>query len=93
MDGKHVLVVLVLWLHSYYAPYNTAAIDVSSDPMYYDRSKHIARRDLFIRELVANNVIKPEFIRTEENPADALTKPLPKAAFMKHRNKLLGATI
>jgi len=37
---------------------NTAAIDVSSDPMYYDRSKHIARRDLFIRELVANNVIK-----------------------------------
>ena len=71
----------------------TAAIDVSSDPMYYDRSKHIARRDLFIRELVANNVIKPEFIRSEENPADALTKPLPKAAFMKHRNKLLGATI
>ena len=62
--------------------------------MYYDRSKHIARRDLFIRELVANNVIKPEFIRSEENPADALTKPhVPKAAFMKHRNKLLGATI
>ena len=69
---------------------NTAAIDVSSDPMYYDRSKHIARRDLFIRELVANNIIKPEFIRTEDNPADALTKPLPKAAFIKHRNKMLG---
>ena len=69
---------------------NTAAIDVSSDPMYYDRSKHIARRDLFIRELVANNIIKPEFIRTEDNPADALIKPLPKAAFIKHRNKLLG---
>ena len=64
--------------------------DVSSDPMYYDRSKHIARRDLFIRELVANNIIKPEFIRTEDNPADALTKPLPKVAFIKHRNKLLG---
>ena len=58
--------------------------------MYYDRSKHIARRDLFIRELVSNNIIKPESIRTEENPADALANPLPKAAFIKHRNKLLG---
>ena len=59
--------------------------------MYYDRSKHIARRVLFIRELVAKNIIQPEFIRTEDNPADALTKPLPKVAFIKHRNKSCSA--
>ena len=70
---------------------NTSAIDVAKDPMYYDKSKHINRRDLFVRELVSNGAIKVEYIKTKDNPADALTKPLPKPAFMKHRATMLGA--
>ena len=54
---------------------NTSAIDVAKDPMYYDKSKHINRRDLFVRELVSNGAIKVEYIKTKDNPADALTKP------------------
>ena len=54
---------------------NTSAIDVAKDPMYYDKSKHINRRDLFVRELVSNGTIKVEYIKTKDNPADALTKP------------------
>ena len=70
---------------------NTSAIDVAKAPMYYDKSKHINRRDLFVRELVSNGAIKVEYIKTKDNPADALTKPLPKPAFMKHRATMLGA--
>lgn len=69
---------------------SSSAIDLANDPMHYDKSKHIARRDLFIRELVENNVIKTKFIPTAKNSADALTKPLYKAPFIAHRAKLLG---
>ena len=58
--------------------------------MHYNKSKHVARRDLFIRELVENNVVKTKFIPTAKNTADVLTKPLNKALFAVHRAKLLG---
>ena len=70
---------------------SSSAIDLAHDPMHYDKSKHIARRDLFIRELVENEVIKPFHIATTKNPADMLTKPLSKAAFNTHRATMMGA--
>ena len=69
---------------------SSSAIDLTNDPMHYDKSKHIARRDLFIRELVENEVIKPFHIATTKNPADMLTKPLSKAAFNTHRATMMG---
>ena len=69
---------------------SSSAIDLSNDPMHYNKSKHVARRDLFIRELVENNVVKTKFIPTAKNTADVLTKPLNKALFTAHRAKLLG---
>jgi hypothetical protein len=53
-------------------------------------SKHIARRDLFIRELVSRDVVKPILVKTEHNPADMLTKPLRKGVFLPHRETFLG---
>ena len=58
--------------------------------MHYDKSKHIARRDLFIRELVENEIIKTHYIATTKNPSDMLTKPLNKAAFNVHRATMMG---
>ena len=69
---------------------SSSAIDLAHDPMHYDKSKHIARRDLFIRELVEKDVIKPFHIATTKNPADMLTKPLSKAAFNTHRATMMG---
>ena len=69
---------------------SSSAIDLANDPMHYDKSKHIARRDLFIRELVENEIIKPFHIATTKNPSDMLTKPLSKAAFNAHRATMMG---
>ena len=54
------------------------------------RRAHIARRDLFIRELVEREVISPKFVTTVKNVADVLTKPVKKDTFLKHRVALLG---
>ena len=69
------------------------AIDLANDPMHHAKAKHIDRRDLFIRELVENGVIMPKYVKTADNPADALTKPLPKALFVKHRAKIMGLEV
>ena len=72
---------------------NTSAIDLAFDPVMPSKTKHIARRDLFIRELVERKVIEPKFIPTAKNTADALTKPLARGPFQTHRNKLMGLKI
>ena len=69
---------------------NSSAIDLAKDPVMHATSKHIARRDLFIRELVECSVLQPVFVKTAHNPADALTKPLHKGPFLAHRVNLLG---
>ena len=56
----------------------------------HEASKHIARRDLFLRELVERGEIETTFVKTADNVADALTKPLEKSSFLKHRAALLG---
>ena len=69
---------------------NSSAIDLAWDPTHYNKTKHIARRDLFIRELVERKVISPKFVTTVKNVADVLTKPVKKDTFLKHRVALLG---
>jgi hypothetical protein len=71
---------------------NTSAIDLAKEPMYFSKAKHIARRDLFMRELYDKKVVAPQFISTAKNVADALTKPLPKATFIAHRTKMFNMT-
>ena len=69
---------------------SSSAIDLANDPVMHATSKHIARRDLFIRELVSRDVVKPILVKTEHNPADMLTKPLRKGVFLPHRETFLG---
>ena len=58
--------------------------------MSHAKSKHIHRRELKIRELVADGTIKPKYVKSEDNTADIFTKPLGRVAFQKHRATLLG---
>ena len=69
---------------------NSAAIDLAHDPVSHASSKHIKRRELFIRELVNDKVVKPLYIKTNQNVADIFTKPLPRKDFQRHRTVLLG---
>ena len=69
---------------------NSSAIDLAFDPVLHAKTKHIDRRDLFVRELVARKTVVTKFIPTAQNVADVLTKPLARQAFQKHRATLLG---
>ena len=69
---------------------STSGIELANDPVKWSSSKHIARRDLFIRELVARGVLIPTYVKSAHNVADALTKPLPNGPFLTHRDVLLG---
>lgn len=55
---------------------NKGAIDLSCSTKHHGRSKHIAIRHHFIRELVENKSISVEDIASEKNVADMLTKGL-----------------
>ena len=67
---------------------STSAIDLAFDPVLHAKTKHIDRRDLFIRELITRGTIVAKYISTDKNVADVLTKPLPRQPFMAHRTTL-----
>ncbi len=61
---------------------NQAARNLAYNPEHHDRTKHIERRHFFIRELVEELKIIVPYVKTDENLADFLTKPLaPKIFF------------
>ena len=67
---------------------NQSCIKFSDNPVFHDRSKHIEMRYHFIRDLVQRGAQKLQYIRTNENIADILTKPLSASKFMYFRDKL-----
>ena len=67
---------------------NTSAINLSKNPVHHSRTKHIEVRHHFLRDHVAKNNIKLEFIPTTDQLADILTKPLDEAQFVKIRRNL-----
>ena len=69
---------------------NMAAIALASSPAATKRSKHIAIRYHYVRDLVAAGVITIEHISTHENLADIFTKPLGRLKFEKFSTMLLG---
>ena len=52
--------------------------------------RHYERRQLKIRELVENGLIKLKLVKTENNPADIFTKALGRRLFEKHRKTVLN---
>ncbi|WVZ93229.1 hypothetical protein U9M48_039227 [Paspalum notatum var. saurae] len=60
---------------------NEAAIALSKNPVFHDRSKHIDTKFHFIRECLDREQIVLRHTPTEEQLADFLTKPLGKKRF------------
>jgi hypothetical protein len=55
---------------------NKAAIDLSKNPVFHARTKHIGKVYHLVRDLQALGVVVTVFIGTSDNIADILTKPV-----------------
>ena len=60
---------------------NQACSSMSKDPVAYKRSKHIDIRYHFTRTAVDEGKIRIEYVRSQDNVADLLTKALPAETF------------
>ena len=69
---------------------NQGAIALAKNYISNSRTKHIERRHLKIRELVEEMMVRPEFVPTDENAADIMSKPLGRAKFEKFRKIILN---
>jgi hypothetical protein len=67
---------------------NKNAIDLTTNPLYHKRTKHIEMRWHWIREMMNRKKITLRYLPTSEMIADGLTKPLPAPAFSKFRTML-----
>lgn len=60
---------------------NQSAIQLSKNPVFHDRSKHIETRYHYIRECIEEDRVKIEFVSTNDQLADILTKSLGRDRF------------
>jgi hypothetical protein len=65
---------------------NKSAIALMKNPVHHDRSKHIDIKIHFIRECCDNKLIDVEFIGTEFQLSDILTKALGRVRFQELRH-------
>ncbi|XP_043809735.1 secreted RxLR effector protein 161-like [Manihot esculenta] len=64
---------------------NRSAIALTKNRVHHSRSKHIDVKYHFLRDCVQNGDIEVEYVKTEEQCADILTKPLSWDKFEKRR--------
>lgn len=64
---------------------NKSAINLTKNPIINGRSKHIDMRFHFIRDCVERGDIVVKYVKTQEQRADILTKPLTTGKFEEMR--------
>jgi hypothetical protein len=67
---------------------NQSCIKLSENPVFHDRSKHIEIRYHFIQDYVQRGAIELQYISTDEQVVDILTKALGKGKFAPFRDNL-----
>jgi hypothetical protein len=67
---------------------NKSAISIIRNPMLNDRSRHIDTRFHLIREHEVNGLISVQFIGTNEQLGDILTKSLSRVKFLELSTKI-----
>ena len=69
---------------------NKSTINITKNPSMHGKTKHIDIKYHYLKELVQNKILHPRYIRTDEQLADILTKPLNKNLFNKFRDRILN---
>ena len=69
---------------------NSGALELARTPKMRPRTKHINIKYHHFREYVRRKLIFIEHVDTQHQVADMFTKPLPLAAFLRHRKALQG---
>lgn len=67
---------------------NTSAINISKNPVNHSMTKHIDIRYHFLREAVEDNACGLEYVTTEDQLADIMTKALPADRFENLRRRI-----
>ena len=67
---------------------NKSAIVLTKNPVQHSRTKHINTRHHFIRQYVEDKKIQADYVRTEDQLADILTKSLGRVKFLEMRERL-----
>ena len=67
---------------------NQSPIALSKNPVHHERSKYIDIKYHYIRECVEDGSIAVEHVRTEDQLADLLTKPLGLLKFLEFRERI-----
>lgn len=67
---------------------NQSALDLIKNPVHHKRTKHIDIRFHYIRERYQDNEFILQFLKSTDQTADILTKPLSRQLFQYHRNSM-----
>ena len=69
---------------------NQGAINIAQNPESSQRTKHVAIRHFYVRELIDSDQVTVNYERTDEMLAGALTKNLGHTKMLKFRQQLLN---
>jgi hypothetical protein len=67
---------------------NQSCIKLSKNPVFHDRSKHIEIKYHFIRDWVQRGAVQLQYVSTDDQVADILTKALPRHKHVYFRDKM-----
>ena len=67
---------------------NQSCINMTENPVFHDRSKNIEIWYFHIRDMMQKGSIKIQYVSTDEQVADVLTKPLSRVKFEHFRDKI-----
>ena len=67
----------------------TRVVKLSENSVFHDKSNHIEIKYHYIRDMVQRGAVKLQYVATEEQIADVLTKPLARVKFEYFREKLV----
>jgi hypothetical protein len=65
-----------------------SCIKMTENPVFHDRSKHIEIHYHFIRNMLQRGALKLQYISTDEQVANVLTKPSSRVKFEHFRDNL-----
>ena len=68
---------------------NKLAIDMTKNPVYHSRTKHIFIKHQFIRDAIEDEEVEIQYLKTEDQVANIFTKVFPRNKFQYFR-ELLG---